>query len=225
MAAHFVSNDLLQGAVADCECIDWLAAQLDEERCARARSAEGYSSVIFARPLCTLLACCVPLDAALQCWRAMLHAANPRIFFLRLLCAFLLRACDAACGDLGELMEALERSFRGTYDAKDVLEAARESMELIPDGLVQKQLRIIEEQLTVRAQASLEQRQKARRARERCLRQLLLEDLSLRQALLQQMQRLWLAERRREVMQMDFLELLATEGLRTSAWEAEHRMT
>ena len=71
----------------------------------------------------------------------------------------------------------------------------------------------------------MEQRLKVRRACERCLRQLLLEDLSLRQALLQQMQRLWLAERRREVMQMDFLELLATEGLRTSAWEAEHRMT
>ena len=49
-----------------------------------------------------------------------------RIFFLRLLCAFLLRACERPCSDLGELMEALEGEFRGTYDAKERRETARD---------------------------------------------------------------------------------------------------
>ena len=41
--------------------------------------SRGYSSVIFARPLCTLLSCCgLPVDATLQCWWAILRASNPR---------------------------------------------------------------------------------------------------------------------------------------------------
>ena len=100
-----------------------------------------------------------------------------------------------------------------------MLEAAHESAEVLPDAVVQEQLVVIEERLSVRAKAAAEQRQKARRAQERCLRQLLLEDRDLRQGLLQEMQGLWLSERRREVAQVEFIELLNT--LKTGKWEAE----
>ncbi|CAK9080342.1 FYVE [Durusdinium trenchii] len=231
VAAHFMSNDMLQGAVADCECIDWLAGELDPQLAALGRACEGYSSVIFARPLCTLLACCgLPVDATLQCWRAILHSTNPRIFLLRSITAFLLAALQRQTdppAELGDLMEALEKTFQGTYDAQVVLAAATESVESVPDSVVLEKLKQIEDRLQSKhANRSDAQREAHEAQQAQRLRQLVLEDVGVRQSLLKDMQAAWrgaVCRTRPEVSQMDFLLLLPAEdlqGVKSSTWEA-----
>eukprot|EP00434_Breviolum_minutum_P012680 symbB.v1.2.011178.t1/scaffold744.1/size166283/11 len=213
-----------------------MAGELEPKLFALCRSFDGYSSVIFARPLCTLLSCCgLPVDATLQCWWAILRASNPRIFLLRTIAALVLdmaakrlphSSLHPEQWELPELMDALQKTFQQTYDAQVILSAAVGSVELLPDTLVQQKLDEVEERLKHTAAESASRRQReTKEAQEKRLKQLVLEDTCVRQSLLREMQALWRHERHRDVSQLDFLMLLAAEhlevtGVKSSTWEA-----
>ena len=148
LAGHFLKGGSLQGVLVDSDCTDWLVGELDAKRAAKLRALRGYSpALLFSKPLCTLLAGCMPIDAALQCWQAVLSAPCPRILMLRILAAFVLEVDmktiptnNGGASEVSVLLHSLQKCFQGTYDAKTLVAAAEYSALTVPDSAIKERL-------------------------------------------------------------------------------------
>ncbi|CAJ1368800.1 unnamed protein product [Effrenium voratum] len=205
-AAHF--GDSLQGVLVDAECIDWLAEELAPQQFPSCRQVKDYSpALLFTKPLCTLLAgCSLPVDAALQCWRAILHASKPRVFLLRILAAFAVETAKklSEVTEVSELMALLEKSFASSYDASAVLAAAEASVAAASDEAVQKQLLVMEERLRHRG---LEAKALRSRGAAQTFHGQLMQEPDLIQRLLQELKGLWKQSGDQLVTEAEFVKI------------------
>ncbi|CAE7796984.1 unnamed protein product [Symbiodinium sp. CCMP2456] len=174
LAGHFLKGGSLQGVLVDSDCIDWLLGQLDPKGAAALRALRGYSpTLLYSKPLCTLLAGCgLPIDAALQCWQAVLAAPNPRILMLRILAAFVLEvdlkvlpSPRQAAVEVSVFLHALQKCFQATYDAKTLVAAAEYSALTISDVAIQEAIQAAEDRVRQRAAEARARRSRSAAAR------------------------------------------------------------
>ena len=174
LAGHFLKGGSLQGVLVDSDCIDWLLGELDPQGAAAVRALRGYSpTLLYSKPLCTLLAGCgLPIDAALQCWQAVLAAPNPRILMLRILAAFVLEVDlkvlptpRKAAVEVSVFLHALQKCFQATYDAKTLVAAAEYSALTVSDVAIQEAIQAAEDRVRQRAAEARARRSRTAAAR------------------------------------------------------------
>ncbi|CAE7318299.1 unnamed protein product [Symbiodinium sp. CCMP2592] len=174
LAGHFLKGGSLQGVLVDSDCIDWLVGKLDPQGAAAVRALRGYSpTLLYSKPLCTLLAGCgLPIDAALQCWQAILAAPNPRILMLRILAAFVLEVDlkilptpRKAAVEVSVFLHALQKCFQATYDAKTLVAAAEYSALTVSDVAIQEAIQAAEDRVRQRAAEARARRSRSAAAR------------------------------------------------------------